>query len=56
MKHAKTRKPWKEAHQMALSCSILVALIFATVFIVGTYVPQAPLQPRASLSLQESRQ
>ena len=49
------RKPWTEAHQTALSCTILVALIFGVIFALGTYVPMAPLSDKPMKSRQEAQ-
>lgn len=53
-KHAK-RKPWKEAHQTALTCSVFVALVAIAIYVLGTYVPMAPLTDKPRASMQEVR-
>lgn len=51
------RKPWKEAHQMALSCGVLIILIFTGLWAADRFIPKAPLpaEPIKHYSLQEAR-
>lgn len=50
MKHAKPahRKPWKEEHQMVLSCSIFIALFFGGMFLINYIWPPSPRPASAS--------
>ena len=49
------RKPWKEAHQTALSCGILVVILFASIFYAGLFAPKLSSQSNLNPSHQESR-
>lgn len=42
-RHEGRRKPFKEEHQMVIACGTLIALLAMGIWVVGTYVPMAPL-------------
>ncbi len=57
MRHKSKRQSLRDRYPIGVPCGVLIAIIAAAIYVVGTYVPKAPLSatPRAHLSLQETR-
>lgn len=46
--HHHKEKRWSEEWHVAIGTGITIALIFAAIFLIGTYVPMAPLPEKAA--------